>query len=171
MSRSGREFSPVSTTGEGRLGERSFRLRKRSPRDPQQSDMVIRALVRARLLGIQLLTVEARVVVGTDNAHRPAVPPLIFSYSEPDSPGHRSPGRGLTHGSGPGLARAVELLEEGTYTLERTRRRSQLPPRHNVSLTTVHSGTVRSTADSSLPRSAMSVIRECAKACPAYLGS
>ena len=133
--------------------------------------MVIRALVRARLLGIQLLTVEARVVVGTDNAHRPAIPPLIFSPSEPDSPRHRSPGRGLTHGSGPGLARAVELLEEGTYTLERSRRRSQLPPRHNVSLATVRSGTVRSTADSSLPRSAITVIRECAKVRPAYLGS
>ena len=37
--------------------------------------MVLDALVRARLLGLQLLTLEARVVVGTEDGPRRAVRP------------------------------------------------------------------------------------------------
>jgi hypothetical protein len=43
--------------------------------------MVIRALVRARLLGIQLLTLEACVVVGTGNGSRTVAPALILFAS------------------------------------------------------------------------------------------
>jgi hypothetical protein len=84
--------------------------------------MVIRALVRARLLGIQLLTLEACVVVGTGNSSRTVAPPLILSPYGPGGPGSRSSGPGLApYGSGPGLARAIELLAQGTETLERSR--------------------------------------------------
>lgn len=86
--------------------------------------MVIRGLVRARLLGMQILTLEARVVLGTDDGHPAITRPLIVS---PDAPGDsisRSQKRGLTSaGSGLGLVRAIELLDQGTDTLERSRRR------------------------------------------------
>jgi hypothetical protein len=86
--------------------------------------MVIWGLVRARLLGMQILTLEARVVVGSDDGHPAITPPLIVS---PDAPSHstsRSSEPGLASaGSGRGLLRAIELLEQGTDTLERSRRR------------------------------------------------
>jgi hypothetical protein len=84
--------------------------------------MVIRALVRARLLGIQLLTLEACVVVGTSNGSRTVGPSLILSPHGPGGPGSRSSGPGLAlSGPGPGLARAIELLAQGTEMLERSR--------------------------------------------------
>jgi hypothetical protein len=87
--------------------------------------MVIRALVRARLLGMQLLTLEACVVVGTGNGSRTVAPPLILSPRGPGAggSGSRSSGPGLaSSGSGRGLVRAIELLAQGTETLERSRR-------------------------------------------------
>ena len=85
--------------------------------------MVIRALVRARLLGMQLLTLEACVVVGTGNGSRTVAPALILSPHGPGGSGSRSSGPGLaSSGSGRGLVRAIELLAQGTETLERSRR-------------------------------------------------
>ena len=91
--------------------------------------MVIDALVRARLLGLQLLTLEARVVVGTEDGLRRAVrPPLVYSVTdrpEPRSPAlDPDPGADQVAAPAPGLARAVQLVEEGADTLERSRRRS-----------------------------------------------
>jgi hypothetical protein len=52
--------------------------------------MVIDALVRARLLGLQLLTLEARVIVGTEDGPRRVVrPPLVYAVA--DQPDPRSP--------------------------------------------------------------------------------
>ena len=66
--------------GPGRSGSGSLLPASETSRaSPQQGDMVIRALVRARLLGMQLLTLEARVVVGTDDGLSPVTPPLILS--------------------------------------------------------------------------------------------
>jgi hypothetical protein len=90
--------------------------------------MVIRALVRARLLGMQLLTLEARVVVGTDGGSHTVASPLVLSPHRPGGPGSRYPGRGLaSSGSVPGLVRAIDLLEQGTETLERSRRTGRKP--------------------------------------------
>jgi hypothetical protein len=103
---------------------RSFRLHRPFGHYSQQGDMVIRGVVRARLLGMQILTLEARVVVGTDDGHPAITPPLILS---PDAPSHsisRSSEPGpASVGSGRGLLRAMELLEQGIDTLERSRRR------------------------------------------------
>lgn len=87
---------------------------------PRQGDMIIRALVRARLFGMQILTLEARVVVGADNSSRTVAPPP----HGPVGSGSRSSVPALaSSGPGPGLVRAIELLEQGTETLERSRRR------------------------------------------------
>jgi hypothetical protein len=85
--------------------------------------MVIRALVRARLFGMQLLTLEARVVVGTDDGNWPATSSLILSPHNPTGRNLRSLRPELAPtGSGTMYARAIELLEQGTDTLERSRR-------------------------------------------------
>ena len=84
--------------------------------------MVIRALVRARLLGMQLLTLEARVVVGTEYSHQPVVSSLIHPPYDRSSRGLQSPRTELvSSGSGTGFARAIELLAQGTETLDRVR--------------------------------------------------
>lgn len=102
---------------------RSFRLRRRPEHNSQQGDMVIRALVRARLFGMQLLTLEARVVVGTDDGNWPAASSLLLSPHNPAGRNLRSqrPELALT-GSGTMYARAIDLLEQGTDALERSRR-------------------------------------------------
>lgn len=96
--------------------------------------MVIGAFVLARLLGLRLLTLEAQVVVHDDGRDTAGSGPLILTRLRPDRPPDRpavSPARperrvppggpGLAGGSGP-LARAMELVEQGADTLERTRR-------------------------------------------------
>jgi hypothetical protein len=85
--------------------------------------MVIRALVRARLLGMRLLTIEARVVVGTENGRRPVISPLIPPSYDRNDWGLQSPRTEVvSRGSGTGFARAIELLAQGTETLDRIRR-------------------------------------------------
>jgi hypothetical protein len=121
---SGRQLSPSPGTAERQKAPaRSFRLRRRPERGLQKGDMVIRALVRARLFGIQLLTLEARVVVETDDGNRPATSSLILSPHNPTGRNLRSLRPELAPtGSGTMYARAIELLEQGTDTLERSRR-------------------------------------------------
>lgn len=77
--------------------------------------MVIRALVRARLLGLRLLTLEARVVVQPRDDDRVLLPSVVLPPGQPA-------GRKPLPRSGPGLARAVELVEQSTDTLARSRR-------------------------------------------------
>ena len=122
----GRQLSSSPGTAEWQKAPaRSFRLRRRPEHNSQQGDMVIRALVRARLFGMQLLTLEARVVVGTDDGNWPAVSSLILSPRNRAGRNLRSqrPELALT-GSGTMYARAIELLEQGTDALERSRRPS-----------------------------------------------
>jgi hypothetical protein len=73
---------------------------------------------------MHLLTLEARVVVGTENGQRPVISPLIPpSYASTSVRGLRPPGTELvSSGSGTGFARAIELLDQGTETLDRIRR-------------------------------------------------
>lgn len=88
--------------------------------------MIIRALVRARLLGMQILTLEARVVVGTDDGLPAVIPPLILSRYGPNASDSRSSEPDLASAeSGPGLARAIELLAQSMDTLERSRRHAE----------------------------------------------
>ena len=94
--------------------------------------MVIDAFVRARLLGLRLLTLEARVVVGPEDGPRRVVrPPLAYSVA--DRPVPRPPALAPDPDASypvaapaPGLARAVQLVEQGADTLERSRRRAAI---------------------------------------------
>ena len=102
--------------------------------------MVIGAFVLARLLGLRLLTLEAQVVVHDDGRDAAGSGPLVMTQLAPDRPA-LSPARperaaaarapwppappgwpGLASGGSDPLARAVQLVEEGADTLERTRR-------------------------------------------------
>jgi hypothetical protein len=126
MPGSGRQLPSSPGTGENRKAPaRPFRLRKYPGHNPQQGDMVIRGVVRAKLLGMQLLTLEARVVVGTGNGDRPVISSLILSPHDPSGPDIRPPTpQRVPTGSGTGFAHAIELLEQSTETLERSRRPS-----------------------------------------------
>ena len=124
MPGSGRQLSSSLGTAERQKAPARFlRLRRRPGHNSQQGDMVIRAQVRARLFGMQLLTLEARVVVGTDDGNWPATSSFILSPHNPDGRNLRSLRPELAPtGSGTMYARAIELLEQGTDTLERSRR-------------------------------------------------
>jgi hypothetical protein len=124
MPGSGRQLSSSpGTVDRQKDPARSWRLRRRLKHDSQQGDIVIRALVRARLLGMQLLTLEASVVVGTDDGNWPATSSVILSSNNPAGRDLRSLRPELTPPeSGTMYARAIELLEQGTNTLERSRR-------------------------------------------------
>jgi hypothetical protein len=85
--------------------------------------MVIRALVRAKLLGLRILTLEARVVVKPDGDNWTVLPPLVVSSRESREILSRTASRQVVSAmSEPGLERAIELVEQGTDTLERSRR-------------------------------------------------
>jgi hypothetical protein len=70
---------------------------------------------------MRLLTLEAHVVVGKGENYQPVMPPLILSPGEPGGAAPRSPHPGLMS-SRSGFAHAIELLQQGTETLERSRR-------------------------------------------------
>ena len=133
----GRDPVPRTWTGPERA-RRSFRVHIRGL-DPARGDLVIGAFVLARLLGIRLLTLEARVVVHEDDRGGSGPGPLVLAPVPADRrvlPGHDAPSdrpapEGRPDASrrpgsiSPGserLARAVWLVEQGADTLERTRR-------------------------------------------------
>ncbi len=70
---------------------------------------VVRAVVHARLLGLRLLTLDARVVVApaeVQSTSLDVVTPLVFDEETPPTPSADG-----------GVRRARELLAEGTHTL------------------------------------------------------
>jgi hypothetical protein len=81
--------------------------------------MVIGARVCARLLGLQILTLDARVVVAKGEDYQPVMPPLPLSFGAPGGAPSRS-SRLMSPRSG--FARAIELFQQSTDTLERSRR-------------------------------------------------
>jgi hypothetical protein len=87
----------------------------RTKERPLSDGMVIRALVRAKLLGLQLLTLEAQVVVAPGDDDRAVLPAVVVPPDEPA-------GRARLAAAEPGLERAIELVEQSTATLARTRR-------------------------------------------------
>jgi hypothetical protein len=92
--------------------------------------VVIGAFVLARLLGVRLLTLEAQVVVHEDDGGSGGITlspaPPDRPALDPDPPSRRvrleRPGRPGRGAGSDRLARAVQLVEEGADTLERTRR-------------------------------------------------
>jgi hypothetical protein len=83
----------------------------------RRGDRVIEGHVRARLLGLPLLDLDAHVVVSTarDGTGRDVI--------EPDDPALRALRPVRTDGSAPPeLARAVHLLAEGSSALDDARR-------------------------------------------------
>ena len=88
---------------------------------------MIGAFVLARLLGIRLLTLEARVVVhGDERGEAPPAPLLLAPVPAgrvPPGPARYAAPRAALAGPGADqLALAVRLVEQGADTLERTRR-------------------------------------------------
>jgi len=111
---------------EGRVrAPRTFGPGKRVLHRPrEQGHIVIRALVQARLLGLKLLTLDACVVVASNDGHT-AVVPVRLSATGPDV-SDRSAVYGLTSPSPESgttsLAYAMQLLDQGVHTLEHSRR-------------------------------------------------
>jgi hypothetical protein len=108
---------------------------RREPPVAREGDLIVDGRVRARLLGLQLLDIDAHVVV------TPARPGLVGRarpvgtgerpVPSPIRPGgnrHRpGPGRGRpratrTGPTPPGLARAEDLIAEGTNLLDEATR-------------------------------------------------
>jgi hypothetical protein len=91
---------------------------RRSPSDRASAGTIIAAFVRARLLGLRILTIDARVVhVNADAVPdlAPAAPPAKAVKRPTDAPAvHRGKQRA-------GLAYAVRLLEEGSRCLDEIR--------------------------------------------------
>jgi hypothetical protein len=85
--------------------------------------MVIAVFARAKLLGIKILTLDARVAIAPDTARdlvtvatRTRVLSTKDAYLRERNVGQRAD-----------LARAVHLLEEGTKSLEKARGNSRTP--------------------------------------------
>ena len=106
------------------------RRRRRTPVVAREGDMVIDGHVTARLLGMRLLDLDAHVVVGAAPGgpaiaarSRPGAPALPVGGADRRSDGDRSTtgGRSRDPRALP-LARARELLSEGTSVLAEARR-------------------------------------------------
>lgn len=125
----------------GRSAPRSRRtLTVRGDRDRAVDGVtVVRAVVHARLLGLRLLTLDARVVVAPTEVEPGALDPMIpvpvVLDREPalrDEVGTAAPpvapefaGRPPPPSAdGGGVTRARELLAEGTHTLAQTTRKT-----------------------------------------------
>lgn len=101
-------------------------MRRARPDLEEDGEVVVRAVVHARLLGLHILSLDARVVVGR------SADPVIAHYPDaavPTTPERlRNPARAVRPGSDgdaastPNLSQAVELLAYVAETLERSRR-------------------------------------------------
>ena len=83
-------------------------------------------MVHARLLGIRLLTLDARVVVGPPALGYDAIDPWTTLLATTDgsrwTTAASSDATTRLRDPAPGLAQAVALLEEGAHTLAHSRR-------------------------------------------------
>ena len=85
--------------------------------EPDPQARVIRAQVRARLLGVQLLTVDARIDVGPPGSWADVREvPAAVRRRQPHRPRRRA--RGLERGR---LGRAALMLAEGDQRLDEAR--------------------------------------------------
>jgi hypothetical protein len=92
---------------------------RRSQGNRNRQGTVIAALVRARLLGVNILNIDARVVLMSAADDVPDVTPVVARAKALT----RSTERSMTQGEGQGadLAYAVRLLEEGSKSLDEVR--------------------------------------------------
>ncbi|MGI9007915.1 MAG: hypothetical protein ACR2FU_17240 [Streptosporangiaceae bacterium] len=111
-----------------------MRWDNRPGQSSRPGDIVIGAFVRARLLGLRLLTLEARVVIAKDDGSRqilpswPAYPAASVRRRRPSGFTY-APGYVASAAMEPELERARELLAEGEDTLARIRLRLPAVPR------------------------------------------
>jgi hypothetical protein len=92
--------------------------------------MLIRAVVDARLFGLRLLTLDARVVVAeSDHPIEPAldavveIDPTVVPLARPRAPVSAGPAiRAPRHDTDRGVGHARDLLAQGTDTLAGLRR-------------------------------------------------
>jgi hypothetical protein len=120
---------------EARPAVRTVRVRRSLSGPTGDRPMLIRAVVQARLFGLRLLTLDARVVVAASDTEPaldavldidPMVMPVVHMHA-PDSgrPGLRdlrSARPDGVSGSDRGVGHARELLAQGTDTLAALRR-------------------------------------------------
>lgn len=101
---------------------RRGRGRGREPRTARPGDLVIDGRLRARLLGLSLLEIDAHVVVAearTPRAVRPAGAPSLRETGRASEPGiRRRVGSGADGPAPPELAYAVRLIAEGSSLLD-----------------------------------------------------
>ena len=105
---------------------RTVRFGRRRGRDEVDGETVVRAVVHARLLGLRLLTLDARVIVSPPGVpHRAPVSPdaVLLAPAEPvdRSPVPTSQARSTAQSRAPRLADAVQLLAQGADTLQEVR--------------------------------------------------
>jgi hypothetical protein len=84
----------------------------------RRGDRVVDASVSARLLGLPLLHIDARVVVATANDGTAPLEPLTAATGR----ARRGRDRVVANGATPELERAVRLLAEGSSALDDARR-------------------------------------------------
>ena len=98
--------------------------------------MVIRAVVHARLFGLRLLTLDARVVVAESDPIEPALDAVVevdptvmpvthmdaYSNERPSIRGARAPRGDVAPEPNGGVGHARELLAQGADTLANLRR-------------------------------------------------
>ena len=99
-------------------------MRRGRPEREDDGETVVRAVVHARLLGLRILSLDARVVIGPRPAPFTAVDPDTPVQARVEGPRNVASGaRSLPRdaASAPDLSRAVELLAYGTETLARSR--------------------------------------------------
>jgi hypothetical protein len=91
-----------------------LRRARRRPLTARDGDLVVDARLHARLLGMPLLAVDARIVVA------PARPALAVPASS--APRLSRSSDGAAAGAAPELARAVRLIAEGSGLLDEASR-------------------------------------------------
>jgi hypothetical protein len=113
MARSSAVVSPEGRPLPIRL--RSSRLRRADERHPRRGDIVLRAHVIAKLLGLRLLTLDAEVLIDSYSDLPIAPTETATATQELGELPHR-PSR--TGRSDSGIAQAMELLEQSDSVLE-----------------------------------------------------
>jgi hypothetical protein len=109
---------------------RSVARRDRQPREGGPGrNIVIAAFVRAKVLGIKLLTLDARIVLAPEEPSSDIVTVATRARRVSASPDRPSPR--LAAGQRADLAYAVKLLEEGSKSLNEARAMPSLDRRSN----------------------------------------
>jgi hypothetical protein len=102
---------------------------RRPPAAPGKGDLVVDARIRARLLGLHLLDLDARVIARTAGEETQVAATAIPADSTENTPTRdqvQLPVRPVAEGVGspgrPALSRAAQLLDEGSSALGDARR-------------------------------------------------